>query len=37
VGHNKCSKKFYSDKKNKELTENSLEEYLETRRFLIQI
>ena len=26
-------KKFYSDKKNKELTENSLEEYLETRRF----
>ena len=26
-------KKFYSDKNNKELTENSLEEYLETRRF----
>jgi undecaprenyl diphosphate synthase len=26
-------KNFYSDKKNKELTENSLEEYLETRRF----
>ena len=26
-------KKFYSDKKNKELTENSLEEYLETWRF----
>ena len=26
-------KKFYSDKKNKKLTENSLEEYLETKRF----
>ena len=26
-------KKFYSDKNNKELTENSLEEYLETKRF----
>ena len=26
-------KKFYSDKKNKELTEDALEEYLETRRF----
>ena len=26
-------KKFYSDKKNKELTENSLEDYLETKRF----
>ena len=26
-------KKFYSDKKNKELTENSLEKYLETNRF----
>ena len=26
-------KKFYADKKNKELTENSLEDYLETKRF----
>ena len=33
MGHNKCSKKFHSDKNNKEFSENSLENYLETKRF----